>query len=122
MLIFVGIYLICLGIIIYKVNQDYDLPRHICSPPDEYTLEDWEREMRMGMTLECPWCHRSDEYAPRKYQDRKYRACKACGIFQNVGEEKQQARIAHCDCGYGAWTLNPIGKKCDRCGKYNKIK
>jgi hypothetical protein len=56
----------------------------------DYTLEQWTREndhLKAGGAPEpCPRCKRRGFYAPRGADgDRHYRACKFCGLWQDVG-------------------------------------
>mgnify|MGYP001565589663 FL=1 len=94
------------------------------SPKETYTLKDWKMEMSLakkGAIIICPWCERGSQYGARVAESRKYRACKYCGIFQNIDGFKEQARLAKCSCGNGSWTLNKEGKNCDLCNKYIKF-
>ena len=111
-----------------KNNGTYNLEllKLYKAPKEEYKLDHWNIEVRLNKTgqgLICPWCELGGEYGPRQdgVSNRRYRACKNCGIFQNINESKEQAILAKCECGVGAWTLSKEGKNCDKCGKYIKL-
>ena len=107
-------------------NSELELLKLYKAPKETYTIDHHNLEIKinkLGRGLICPWCEIGGEYGPRDAkQARKYRACKNCGIFQNVDGLKEQARLAHCpDCGVGSWTLNKDGKECDKCHRYIKF-
>ncbi len=67
----------------------------------EFTEEQWESEMQspgiqveltsgpfsFGKSLPCPVCEVVGFYGPRVAGQRKYRACKFCGFWQEVPKE-----------------------------------
>ena len=54
-----------------------------------YPLEVWQAEnflLRNGVTAACPFCHKVGFYYPCYANgERRYRACKFCGMWQEVG-------------------------------------
>jgi hypothetical protein len=56
-----------------------------------YTEDDWDSEIaalfsERGRPRKCPQCRRSGFYGPREAEgSRRYRACKFCGFWQDVG-------------------------------------
>ena len=66
-----------------------------------YTPTDWQRENDAleegGDPQPCPCCDRRGFYEPREADyDRRYRACKFCGFWQDVG--KQPHEIIRYEC------------------------
>ncbi len=101
---------------------------------DIYTESDWRKETEVALLyqhcpsmygicrLKCPWCRLRGFYGPRKADGRHYRACKMCMLFQDVGGEIQQCRIAICVvCGTGANRLpsSPVGEHCGKPMTFN---
>ena len=69
---------------------------------DEYTLADWEAESfaifgEGGDPGACPDCGRTGFYGPRFADpDRRYRACRFCGFWQDVdGDAERYIPTAH---------------------------
>lgn len=103
-----------------------------------YTPDEWNKEMHLGIfcnrhapfgscNLECPTCHEVGFYGPReiKNEDRKYRACKWCGFWQEAagkvfdhrgGEPYRGIIISHKNCGAGkSWYTADANQWCEKC-------
>jgi len=102
-----------------------------------YTLKEWEKEMKMNRAcscpglgsclIPCPWCKIIGFYGPRIVGERKYRACKFCGWWQEIDNGEPYRCIAlYCEsCGIYDWTQpkeEKDFKPCEKCGlKYKKF-
>lgn len=70
-----------------------------------YTEDDWDSEMAAlfsegGGPGSCPSCTRSGFYGPREAEGpRRYRACKFCGFWQDVGQPPvtNKATVHNCE-------------------------
>lgn len=103
-----------------------------------YTEKQWEEEMREmqfcgkhpafgSCNLECPSCHEIGFYGPReiKSEDRKYRACKWCGFWQEAagkvfddrgGDSYPGAIFSHPKCGAEKfWGTADRPSYCEEC-------
>lgn len=119
---------------------------------DEYTEAQWEEEMKappiviqfplgpfsFGKQLKCPRCGTTGFYGPRKGEVegkiiRKYRACKFCGLWQELfgcvwnerGGDAYRCKMIYCDkCNIYNWR-EPWGEpgKCSNChNEYREVK
>lgn len=110
---------------------------------EKYTESDWENEIKIGSicksckdiflknnthvlgvcNIPCPECGNIGFYSPRSGGERKYRACKFCGFWQDVDERPGHCRIMICDNHTGPFAKinwqyqGNQGKDCDGCGK-----
>ena len=96
----------------------------------KYTKENWIAEnavTSMGMRVACPECGVTEFYSPREARNpkggketRKYRACKFCGFWQEVGGRPYWCNMYYHVCkGTGAWDWKPpswIKGECKICG------
>jgi len=90
-----------------------------------YARPDWQREQeylkRNGDPQPCPCCNCRGFYAPRADDSgRRYRACKFCGFWQNVGSPPHE--IIRYECrGSNHWVADWKGPHeswtCPRCGE-----
>lgn len=75
-----------------------------------YKLKQWEKEMKISSfcggqhwpagscTIPCPKCGVVGFYGPRgDTSGRKYRACKFCGFWQEVGGKPYRCITVYCD-------------------------
>lgn len=101
-----------------------------------YTLGQWGEEMKIALLsyhqpygscrLPCPGCGVIGFYSPREVGNRKYRACKFCGFWQEVDNGEPYRCIAlYCSsCNIYDWTQpkeEKDFKSCEKCGsKYKK--
>lgn len=120
---------------------------------EEYSIDQWEKDIEnnrfcgkhpnwfhSGCNLECPRCHSFGFYGPKESfdskgkRDRKYRACKFCGFWQDIwgnvfnerGSEPYRCIHVCCGkCGIYDWKVpwaEELGK-CEKCGDpFQKIK
>lgn len=98
----------------------------------EYSLELWKVEMEKTLTcshskfgsclINCPWCKITGFYGPRVAEERKYRACKFCGWWQEVGDgEPYRCTAVQClDCLHADAHQKFNGQVCRKCGSGNK--
>jgi hypothetical protein len=87
-----------------------------------YTEADWAAEMaalydaREGPPA-CPRCRRSGFYGPRRAdKERRYRACKFCGLWQDVG--KPPHLIIRYECHVADWKEPHEPWNCPTCGRH----
>ena len=94
-------------------------------PHAPYTEPDWQREMAQsvgGASLACPDCGSASRYRPYGYRrsdgsERHYRACKACGFWQEAdGSQPYRVWLPLHNC---AVQLRPdqIVFNCPVCGR-----
>jgi len=112
-----------------------------------YSIDQWEKDDKnnqfcykhqnwfySGCNLECPRCHSLGFYGPKKSVgsngeiDRKYRACKFCGFWQDVwgyvfndrGDKHYYCAQVYCSkCGgLLDWTVPWVKElgNCEKCG------
>lgn len=89
-----------------------------------YTLSEWEAEVQAliagGDPPPCPCCGRRGCYEPKfASPDRRYRACKFCGFWQNVGERPMQVNRYECrapDHSVADWKVPTESWTCPGCG------
>lgn len=77
-----------------------------------YSAAGWERERAARTRLPCPDCGSSVDYGPRgKRTGCRYRACKICGFWQELGGDPYRCRLTGHQC------LGEIleGKWCPTC-------
>ncbi|MDP3763386.1 MAG: hypothetical protein Q8Q92_01880 [bacterium] len=100
-------------------------------------MKEWEEEMKVTLScshsqfgsclISCPWCKIIGFYGPRVAGERKYRACKFCGWWQEVGEEDPyRCTAVQClECGHADSHKVFSGQTCRnpnlKCGSTNKI-
>ena len=109
-----------------------------------YTTSQWEKEMDLnkfcgkhpnwfysGCTIPCPSCQSVGFYGPKRTENeitkeitRRYRACKFCGLWQEVNGEPYRCIALYCNsCVAFDWTAPKDEKdyKDCKCGsKYKK--
>ncbi len=89
-----------------------------------YTLLDWQDELQAlranGDPPPCPCCSRRGFYEPKLAEpNRRYRACKFCGFWQDVDESPREVIRYECQ-GPGHWVADwkvPTKKWTCSCGK-----
>ena len=84
-----------------------------------YTIEQWTEEdahlKSGGDPQPCPRCARRGFYAPRWAEgDRHYRACKFCGLWQDVGRPEHE--IIRYECCVADWKEPNESWACPVCG------
>lgn len=71
-------------------------------PTNTYTEDDWDSEMAALFSkgpISCPHCSRSGFYGPREAEGpRRYRACKFCGFWQDIGQPPVTNKATVHDC------------------------
>lgn len=101
-----------------------DLPSEKVLQPS-YTLEDWQRELQTlqanGDPPPCPRCRRRGFYEPKwAPPDRRYRACKFCGFWHDVGKSPREIIRYECrsaDHWAADWKAPTESWTCSVCGR-----
>lgn len=91
---------------------------------EPYTASDWKRDMALSRPLPCPDCGSDQLYRPRRAPkdraERRYRACKMCGFWQEAdGTPAYRCWLSthHCTSGPAGKYLRPgeDGYSCPDC-------